>query len=155
MFLLFEVLIGGTSLQRDLVMCSHDILASKRDCVAFSVLYNSSFLPPDVSSCSVTTSLRGCTDDNKSWSEVMQRSDDITIDSTLSGFRSSSHPVLLDMEIKSSDRSKSIKPYARKRTDETPIAGKHLPEQSVSGGFWGPTDEKGRKLKCRKVILTS
>ncbi|CAN6480180.1 unnamed protein product [Victoria cruziana] len=152
--ILCERIIRREKLKRDLVMCSHDILASKRDCVAFSVLYNSSFLPPDVSSCSVTTSLRGCTDDNKSWSEVMQRSDDITIDSTLSGFRSSSHPVLLDMEIKSSDRSKSIKPYARKRTDETPIAGKHLPEQSVSGGFWGPTDEKGRKLKCRKHTET-
>ncbi|KAF3779872.1 Jade-1 protein [Nymphaea thermarum] len=152
--ILCERIIRREKLKRDLVMCSHDMLASKRDCVAFSVLYNSSFLPPDVSSCSVTTSLRGCTDDNKSWSEVMQRSDDVTVDSTLSGVRSSSHPVHLDMEIKSSDRSKSIKPYARKRTDEMPTAGKHLPDQSVSGGFWSSTDEKGRKVKCRKHTET-
>ncbi|XP_042502935.1 uncharacterized protein LOC122080113 [Macadamia integrifolia] len=81
--LLCERIIRREKLKRELVLCSHDILASKRDAVAFSVLVNSPFFPPDVSSESATTSLKGH-DENKSFSDAFQRSDDISVDSTVS-----------------------------------------------------------------------
>ncbi|KAF5954913.1 hypothetical protein HYC85_007769 [Camellia sinensis] len=73
--------------RRDLVLCSQDILVSNRDSIALSALVRSPFFPSDVSSESATTSLKGNTDDCRSGSEAIQRSDDITVDSTVSGER--------------------------------------------------------------------
>ncbi|KAL9681034.1 hypothetical protein QQ045_012815 [Rhodiola kirilowii] len=65
-------------LTRDLLICSHDILVSKRDSVAFSILVRSPFFRPDVSSDSATTSLYN------SGSEAIRKSDDMTVDSSSS-----------------------------------------------------------------------
>lgn len=45
--LICERIIRREKLKRELLHCSHNILASKRDCVAFSAVFHSSFLPPD------------------------------------------------------------------------------------------------------------
>ncbi|KAJ4966011.1 hypothetical protein NE237_017860 [Protea cynaroides] len=83
--LLCERIIRREKLKRELVLCSHDVLASKRDAVAFSVLVNSPFfpIPPDISSGSATTSLKGH-DEHKSFRDAFQRSDDVSVDSTVS-----------------------------------------------------------------------
>eukprot|EP00252_Welwitschia_mirabilis_P002941 TRINITY_DN12946_c0_g1_i2.p1 TRINITY_DN12946_c0_g1~~TRINITY_DN12946_c0_g1_i2.p1 ORF type:complete len:1402 (+),score=312.18 TRINITY_DN12946_c0_g1_i2:439-4644(+) len=48
--LICERIIRREKLKREVLHCSHNILASKRDCVAFSAVFHSSFSPPDVSS---------------------------------------------------------------------------------------------------------
>ncbi|GLJ40250.1 hypothetical protein SUGI_0826580 [Cryptomeria japonica] len=71
--LICERTVRREKLKREVLHCSHNILASKRDCVAFSAVFHSSFLPPDVSSHadfaqgSIVTSFRGLPDESKSW----------------------------------------------------------------------------------------
>ncbi|KAL9270097.1 PHD finger protein rhinoceros-like protein [Drosera capensis] len=55
--ILCERIVKREKLKRELVVCSHDILASKRDSVAFSMLVSGPFLPLGGSSESATTSL--------------------------------------------------------------------------------------------------
>lgn len=86
-------------------MCSHDVLAFKRDHVARSVLVRSPFFLPEVSSESATTSLKGHVEDLKSCSEAVQRSDDVTVDSTVSVKHWNKVPLSLDTEQKTDDDS--------------------------------------------------
>ncbi|KAL6492849.1 hypothetical protein OROGR_032608 [Orobanche gracilis] len=74
--LLCERIIKREKLKRELVICSHDILASNRDSV-LSNLSRHPFYQPEVSSESATTSIKGYTDN------MVQRSDDLTVDSTV------------------------------------------------------------------------
>ncbi|EHA8586448.1 hypothetical protein COCNU_scaffold000407G000020 [Cocos nucifera] len=143
---------------RDLVLCSHDILASRRDYVAFSVLVRSSFFPPGASSESATTSIN-----NKSYSGTIQRSDDITVDSTVSGkrsFRISLHDRATDGSTE--DSSTSQLSTKRKLAGRASYAGKQLPNRSASIAFHNSEDgEKRSKTRKHKetfqkeIVMTS
>ncbi|XP_010908665.1 uncharacterized protein [Elaeis guineensis] len=156
--LLCERITKREKLKRDLVLCSHDILASRRDYVAFSVLVRSSFFPPGASSESATTSIN-----NKSYSGTIQRSDDITVDSTVSGKRSlriSSHNRSTDRSTE--DSSTSQLSTKRKLADRASYAGKQLPNRSASIAFYNSEDgvkkSKTRKHKetfQKEIVMTS
>ncbi|ERM97617.1 hypothetical protein AMTR_s00173p00060580 [Amborella trichopoda] len=154
--LLCERIVRREKLKRELVLCSHDILASKRDCVAFSVLFHSSFLLPDVSSGSVTTSLKGHTEDNKSCGETIQRSDEITVDSAVSSKFKDASNVQSNIDLRGVNSSTSHRTCTRKSAERLPVAGKHLPNQSISASmeFRSPRDDGDRKLKSRKHMET-
>jgi hypothetical protein len=102
--LLCERIIKREKLKREMVVCTHDILASNRESIAMSALARSSFFQPDVSSESATTSLRGCTDGA---SEAIQRSDDVTVDSSVAGKRRIKFPVQMENDQKTDDSSTS------------------------------------------------
>ncbi|KAL4272194.1 hypothetical protein GQ457_13G010190 [Hibiscus cannabinus] len=121
--LLCERIIKREKLKRELVLCSHEILACKREHVNRSVLIRSPFFRPDVSSESATTSLKGHTDDNKSCSEPM-RSDDVTVDSTLSVKHQAKAPVPVDNYQRIDDSSTSQSLLVRK-----PFSGKQIPHR--------------------------
>lgn len=156
--LLCERIVKREKLKRDLVLCSHDILASRRDYVAFSVLVRSSFFPPGVSSESATTSIN-----NKSYSGTIQRSDDVTVDSTVSGKRTirlSLHNRAIDQSTE--DSSTSQQSTKRKLADRTSYAGKQLQSRSASIAFRNSEDgERRSKLKKQKetfqkeIVMTS
>ncbi|KAK9081895.1 hypothetical protein Syun_030732 [Stephania yunnanensis] len=161
--LLCERIIKREKLKRELVLCSHDILASKRDSVAFSVLVRSPFFLPDVSSESATTSLRGHLDDNKSFTEAIQRSDDITIDTAISCKRRVMPPVAMDIDQKTDDSSTSQRTYTRRSTDRTPFSGKQISHKPAPTAFQSRSDDSETILKSRKhtetfekeVVMTS
>ncbi|XP_020275460.1 uncharacterized protein LOC109849974 isoform X2 [Asparagus officinalis] len=69
--ILCERIVKREKIKRELVLCSHDILASRRDYVAYSALMRSSLCPPGISSESATTSI-----DNRSYSGIIQRKTD-------------------------------------------------------------------------------
>ncbi|KAJ6816383.1 uncharacterized protein M6B38_416485 [Iris pallida] len=138
--LLCERIIKREKVKRDLVLCSHDILASRRDYVTFSVLARTSF-PPGVSSESATTSI-----DNKSYSGTMQRSEDITVDSTLSGKRNVR--ISIDMDRKTDDSSTSRPSFKRKISERTSFSGKQLPHTSVP--VQSSADDLEKRFKPRK-----
>ncbi|RWR84172.1 zinc finger protein [Cinnamomum micranthum f. kanehirae] len=152
--LLCERIIKREKLKRELVLCSHDILASRRDSVAFSVLVRSSFLPPDVSSESVTTSLKGHTDDNKSCSETMQRSDDITEDSTVSGTCRLTLPMHMGIDGKPDDSSTSKRPCTRKPTYRLHLSGKQLPHRPAPIASQNIANNRDKRSKSKKYTET-
>lgn len=137
--------------QRELVLCSHDILASKRDSVALSVLVHSPFFPPDVSSESATTSLKGHMDGCKSSSEAVQRSDDITVDSTISGKHCIKLPVSMDSDQKTDDSSTSQNLCTRKPPEKASFGGKQIPLRPSSVASRNVTSEVEKRSKSRKV----
>ncbi|KAK6939812.1 hypothetical protein RJ641_029343 [Dillenia turbinata] len=140
--------------QRELVLCSHDILASKRDSVALSMLVRTPYLPPDVSSESATTSLRVHTDGYRSCSEAMQRSDDVTVDSTLSGKRCVKLSMSMDMDQKTDDSSTSEQPVTLKPIDRTSFSGKHIPHRSSSVASQNQMDDWEKWSNPRKNAET-
>ncbi|KAJ6798366.1 Uncharacterized protein M6B38_211595 [Iris pallida] len=153
--LLCERIIKREKLKRDLVLCSHDILASRRDYVAFSVLERSSF-PPGVSSESATTSI-----DNKSYSGIVQRSEDITVDSTVSGKHNVR--ISIDVDRKTDDSSTSRPSFKRKISDRASFSGKQLPHRATSVPVQNSPDYLEKRFKPRKqpecfhkeVVMTS
>ncbi|KAJ4962456.1 hypothetical protein NE237_022395 [Protea cynaroides] len=151
--LLCERIIRREKLKRELVLCSHDILASKRDAVAFSVLVNSPFFPPDVSSESATTSLKGH-DENKSINGGFQRSDDLSVDSTVSGKRRFTVPVPMDIDQQHDESITSQCPAARLLTERSRCSGKQLPHRPVLIASRNLTDDVERKSKLRKHTET-
>ncbi|KAF6155503.1 hypothetical protein GIB67_017858 [Kingdonia uniflora] len=150
--LLCERIIRREKVKRELVLCSHDILASKRDSVALSVLVNSPLILPDISSESATTtSLRGHFDDNKSCSEAIQRSDDITVDSAISGKR---RPIPMDIDQKTDDSSTTQHPsWSTNPTHREPCSGKQLLHRPLSDSRDLPEDATARS-KSRKHMET-
>ncbi|KAG1366994.1 hypothetical protein COCNU_13G007840 [Cocos nucifera] len=148
--LLCERIIKREKLKRDLVLCSHDILASRRDYVAFSVLVRSSFFPPGVSSESATTSIN-----NKSYSGTIQRSDEVTVDSTVSGkctIRLSLHNR--DVDQSTEDSSTSQLSTKRKLADRASCAGKQLPNRSASMAFFNSEEDNKKMSRTRKHTET-
>ncbi|XP_038715589.1 uncharacterized protein LOC120009189 isoform X2 [Tripterygium wilfordii] len=137
-------------IKKELVLCSHDILAYKRDHVARSVLSCSPFFLPD-SSESATISLKGHTEDYKSSSEAIQRSDDITVDSTLSFKNFIKVPVSRDTDQKRDDSSLSQNIFTRKATDGVPLSGKQIPHKP-SGSSLNSLDDGEWSSKSRKLI---
>ncbi|KAK9270103.1 hypothetical protein L1049_025677 [Liquidambar formosana] len=152
--LLCERIIKREKLKRELVLCSHDILASKRNSVALSMLVRSPFFPPDVSSESATTSLKGHTDDYKSCSEAIQRSDDITVDSTVSVKRHMKLPGTMDNDQKTDDSSTSQHHFSRKPSEKMPFSGKKIPQRSSSVASRNLSDDGEKRSKPRKHTET-
>lgn len=150
---LFELLsLAFMNLQRELVLCSHDILACKRDQVARSLLVHNPFFLPEVSSESATTSLKGHTDDYKSCSDAIQRSDDITVDSTVSVKHRIKVPVSMDADQKTDDDSSTSQIFlARKLTERAQFSGKQIPHRPSSAASPNLSDEGGWRSKSRKV----
>lgn len=138
-------------LQRELVLCSHDILAVKRDHIARSLLVHSTFVRPDVSSESATTSLKGPTDGYRSCSEAIQRSDDITVDSTISVKHQTNVPVTVDDPRIDDDSSTSQSHFTRRHIEKPQFAGKQIPHRP-SVATRNLLDDGGWRSKSRKVM---
>jgi hypothetical protein len=140
-------------LQRELVLCSHEILSSKRDTVVLSALTRHPIYHPDVSSDSATTSTRGYTDGNKSGSDTVQRSDDITVDSTLASKRRIRFPMSIDNDQKTDESSVSQQLVTQRSIDRVPFSGKQIPNRSALVSRNLPEDAE-KRLRYRKVDLS-
>lgn len=140
-------------LQRELVLSSHDILAVNRDHIARSLLVQSPFVLPDVSSESATTSLKGHTDGYRSCSEAIQRSDDITVDSTVSVKHRTNVPVTVDDLRTDDDSSTSQSHFTRRLVEKPQFAGKQIPHRPSSVANRN-LDDGGWRSKSRKVLRT-
>ncbi|TYI44234.1 hypothetical protein ES332_A01G222600v1 [Gossypium tomentosum] len=159
--LLCERIIKREKLKRELVLCSHEILACKRDHVTRSVLVHSPFFHPDVSSESATTSLKGHTDDNKSCSEAM-RSDDVTVDSTLSVKHQAKVPVPVDNYQRTDYSSTSQSLCVRKPNERVPFSGKQIPHRyslasrnALDNAEWNSKSRKPIETFEKELVMTS
>ncbi|XP_052490654.1 uncharacterized protein LOC105786139 isoform X1 [Gossypium raimondii] len=159
--LLCERIIKREKLKRELVLCSHEILACKRDHVTRAVLVHSPFFHPDVSSESATTSLKGHTDDNKSCSEAM-RSDDVTVDSTLSVKHQAKVSVPVDNYQRTDDSSTSQSLFVRKPTERVPFSGKQIPHRyslasrnALDNAEWNSKSRKPIETFEKELVMTS
>ncbi|TYH89101.1 hypothetical protein ES332_D01G235700v1 [Gossypium tomentosum] len=159
--LLCERIIKREKLKRELVLCSHEILACKRDHVTRAVLVHSPFFHPYVSSESATTSLKGHTDDNKSCSEAM-RSDDVTVDSTLSVKHQAKVPVPVDNYQRTDDSSTSQSLFVRKPTERVPFSGQQIPHRyslasrnALDNAEWNSKSRKPIETFEKELVMTS
>ncbi|WOL06578.1 hypothetical protein Cni_G15312 [Canna indica] len=144
--LLCERIIKREKLKRDLVICSHDILASRRDCVAYSTLVSSSFFHPGASSESATTSIN-----NRSYSGTVQRSDEITVDSTVTGKRRIRFSFNnRDVDKSTDDGSTSKLSFKRKLGNRESFAGKQLPHRTASVASQKSVEDGEKKSKAKK-----
>ncbi|KAJ6352814.1 hypothetical protein OIU76_001931 [Salix suchowensis] len=130
--LICERIVRREKIKRELVLCSHSILACKRDQVARSVLVSRPFFPTDVSSESATTSLKGNTDGYKSCGGAVQRSDDVTVDSTISVKHRIKVTSTMDTDQKTDDSSTSQNHFTPKPSERMPFAGKQIPQRPSS-----------------------
>lgn len=154
--ILCERIVKREKLKKELVLCSHEILASQRDAAAFSVLVRSSFFPPGVSSDSATTSIN-----NKSYSGTIQRSDDITVDSTAS-VRPVRFSMHTNVDKRTNDGTSSQQFSKQKFADRTRFSGKHLPHRPAStslqnraeGEQWSK-EKKHRETFQKELVMTS
>lgn len=135
--------------QREMVICSHDILSSSRDSV-LSALARHPFYQPEVSSESATTSIKGYTDGYRSGCEMVQRSDDITVDSTVAGKRRVKRPIAMDNDQKTDDSSTSQNLYTLKPMERVSFSGKQIP-QRPSAASQNLSDDNEERSKFRKV----
>ncbi|KAK6257449.1 hypothetical protein QUC31_000908 [Theobroma cacao] len=159
--LLCERIIKREKLKKELVVCSHEILACKRDHVSRSVLVHSPFFHPDVSSESATTSLKGHTDGYKSCSEAV-RSDDVTVDSTLSVKHRVKVPVSMDNDQRTDDSSTSQSLFVRKPTERVPFSGKQIPHRyslasrnGLDNAEWNSKSRKPIETFEKELVMTS
>ncbi|KAL5558323.1 hypothetical protein UlMin_034534 [Ulmus minor] len=149
--LLCERIVKREKLKRELVLCSHDILAVKRDHVARSMLVHSPFLHPDVSSESVTTSLKqGAADSYRSCSEAIQRSDDITVDSTISFKRRGKVAGPVNDQRTDDDCTTSETHFTQKPMNRPPFSGKQIPNRPSAVATRNPSDDGGWVSKSKK-----
>ncbi|GLT41377.1 hypothetical protein SLA2020_154450 [Shorea laevis] len=161
--LLCERIIKREKLKRELVLCSHEILACKRDHVTRSVLVHSPFLLPEVSSESATTSLKAHTDGGyKSYSEAVQRSDDVTVDSTLSVRHGVKVPVSMDTDQRTDDSSTSQNLFTPKPTERLSFSGKQIPHRYslasgnlLDSGGWSSSSRKHIETFEKELVMTS
>lgn len=148
--LLCERIVKREKLKREVILCSHDILASSRDNAVLSALTRHPYFQPDVSSDSATTtSIKGYTDGYKSGSETIQRSDDITVDSGVAGKQRIKFPVSMDNDQKTDDSSTSPNPVTQK-TARVSFSGKQIPYRASSNS----TDHEDKRLRYRKHMET-
>ncbi|KAL9249110.1 Bromodomain-containing protein [Drosera capensis] len=162
--LLCERIVKREKLKRELVVCSHDVLASKRDSMAFSMLVRTPFLPAEVSSESATTSVNGDGDGSQSsGSRALRKSDDATVDTRLSFRRRIKLPVSIDTEQKTDDCSTSQHLPTLKPMDRVTFGGKQIPYQASLANRnipeGGEIQLKSRKLHIetveKELIMTS
>lgn len=146
--LLCERIIRREKLKRELVFCSHEILVSKRNSVGWSAHVRSPFFSTEVSSESATTSLKG------SGSEAIQRSDDITIDSTVSGKRRIKIPLSMDSDQKTDDSSTSQNLLMQKPRERVSFAGKQIPHRASFVASENVLNDGEKKSKGRKHTET-
>ncbi|XWS21574.1 hypothetical protein CRYUN_Cryun30bG0066000 [Craigia yunnanensis] len=159
--LLCERIIKREKLKRELVLCSHEILACKRDHVTRSVLVHSPFFHPDASSESATTSLKGHTDGYKSCSEAM-RSDDVTVDSNVSVKQRVKVPVPMDNDQRTDDSSTSQSLSVQKPTERLPNSGKQIPHRyslasrnGLDNAEWNSKSRKPIETFEKELVMTS
>ncbi|KAL2339843.1 hypothetical protein Fmac_007783 [Flemingia macrophylla] len=160
--LLCERIVKREKIKRELVLCSHDILAFKRDHVARSVLVHSPFILPDGSSESATTSLKGNTEGYRSCSEPLQRSDDVTVDSSVTAKHRVRVAISMDTDPKlDDDCSTSQSRYNHKIPDRTQFSGKKIPHRvavsrniSEEGG-WRSKSRKHAETFGKELVMTS
>ncbi|KAL0326260.1 UNVERIFIED_CONTAM: hypothetical protein Sradi_5195300 [Sesamum radiatum] len=150
--LLCERIIKREKLKRELVLCSHDILASSRDSV-LSALARHPFYQPEVSSESATTSIKGYTDGYKSGSDMVQRSDDITVDSAVAGKRRVKFPMSVENDQRTDDSSTSQNLYTLKPMERVSFSGKQIP-QRLSAASRNISDDLEKRTKYRKHAET-
>lgn len=124
----------------------------KQDHVARSIHVRSPSFLPDVSSESVTTSLKGHTDGYKSCSEAIQRSDDITVDSTVSVKHRSKVSGTGDDQRTEDDCTTSQNHFTQKHLERPQFSGKQIPHRPVSATH-NLMDDGGWRSKSRKVFL--
>nr|XP_016470132.1 PREDICTED: uncharacterized protein LOC107792434 isoform X1 [Nicotiana tabacum] len=149
--LLCERIVKREKLKREVILCSHDILASSRDNAVLSALTRHPYFQPDVSSDSATTtSIKGYTDGYKSGSETIQRSDDITVDSAVAGKRRIKFPVPMDNDQKTDDSSISPNPVTQKPAQRASFSGKQIPCRASCNS----TDDGDKRLSYRKHMET-
>ncbi|KAL6911553.1 hypothetical protein ACP4OV_000358 [Aristida adscensionis] len=136
-------------LRRETILCDHDILAKTKDAVVLS------YLAPGASSESATTSVN-----NKSYSGTMQRSDDITVDSTISGKKTIRFSLNnRDAERNTADSSKTLISFKRKLSERASLAGKQLPQrpamasQKLDDGEMKTKDK--RETFQKELVMTS
>ncbi|KAG6707308.1 hypothetical protein I3843_06G023500 [Carya illinoinensis] len=161
--LICERIIRREKKKRELVLCSHDMLACKRDHVSRSLLVRSPFFLPEVSSESATTSLKGHTDGYKSCSDAIQRSDDVTVDSSVSVKHRVKVPVSMDTEQKTDDDSSTSQSFlTRKLTERAQFSGKQIPHRpSVAStnlsddGGWRSKSRKHAETFEKELVMTS
>ncbi|KAJ6337470.1 hypothetical protein OIU76_007196 [Salix suchowensis] len=139
--LLCERIVRREKIKRELVLCSHSILACKRDQVTRPVLVQSPFFPTDVSSESATTSLIGNTSGYKSCNDAVQRSDDVTVDSTISVKHLVKVPLTMDTDQKTDDSSTSQNLFTPKPSERMPFAGKQIPQRPSTSASHNLLDE--------------
>ena len=137
-------------LQRELVLCSHDMLRWNRESVSSSVRTCTAFVSPDASSESATTSLRGYTNSYKSCSETIQRSDDVTIDSTVAGKRRIRFPMAMDNDQKTDDSSTS-QIFTQTPTVRPVLAGKQIPHRPAAAASRSTSDDGEKSFRHGKV----
>ncbi|XP_056850425.1 uncharacterized protein LOC108824486 isoform X1 [Raphanus sativus] len=155
--LLCERIVKREKLKRELAISSHEILAARRDHAARSLPLRNPFSPPEVSSDSATTSIKGHPDSNISGSEAIQRSDDITIDSTASVKLRGKGPIAMDTDQKTDDSATS------KGSRSKVFSGKTVPRKHciVSPSVSEDEDEGSKPKKqnvetfAKEIVMTS
>ncbi|XP_029126709.1 uncharacterized protein LOC109795723 isoform X2 [Cajanus cajan] len=160
--LLCERIVKREKIKRELVLCSHDILAFKRDHVARSILVHSPFILPDGSSESATTSLKGNTEGYRSCSEPLQRSDDVTVDSSVSAKHRVRVAISMDTDPKlDDDCSTSQSHYNHKIPERTQFSGKKIPHRAAVSrniseeGGWRSKSRKHAETFGKELVMTS
>ncbi|XP_030440944.2 uncharacterized protein LOC115663029 [Syzygium oleosum] len=111
-------------LQREIVLSMHEILALKRNTVARSMPVQGPFLATDASSESATTSLN-----YRSGNEAVQKSNEMTVDSSISIKRRSKVPSHTSTAQKTDGSPGSQPIVIRKPTEKAPFSGKHIPQR--------------------------
>ncbi|XP_071680738.1 uncharacterized protein [Lolium perenne] len=132
--LLCERIVKREKEKKELVVCEHDILAIRRDYVASSIQTPFYMSGTGASSESATTSVN-----NNSYSgkrqrsdEVTVRSDDVTVDSTISRKNTVRFPIhSKDTDRNTADSSTSTISYKQKLDDGELLADKNLQERAV------------------------
>ncbi|KAM0918218.1 hypothetical protein ACQ4PT_008836 [Festuca glaucescens] len=132
--LLCERIVKREKEKKELVVCEHDILAVRRDYVASSIQTPCYMSGTGASSESATTSVN-----NNSYSgkrqrsdEVTVRSDDVTVDSTISRKNTVRFPIhSKDTDRNTADSSTSTISYKQKLDDGELLADKNLQERAV------------------------
>lgn len=134
-----------------MVLCNHDIYASKRDSLVVSMLVHRPFSSHE-SSDSATTSLKGHVDGSRSCSDALQRSDDVTVDSALSAKRCIRLSQSTDNDQKTEDSSTSHHLPTPKPTDRVSFAGKQIPVRAaLASRNFSPSVEN--RINSRKVYF--
>ncbi|XP_019415536.1 PREDICTED: uncharacterized protein LOC109327024 [Lupinus angustifolius] len=152
--LLCERIVKREKIKRELILCSHDKLAFKRDHVARSMLVHSPFALPNGSSGSAMTSLIGNTEGYRSCSEAVEQSDDVTVDSLVSAKHRVRVAVSMDTDPKVDDGcSTSQSHYNHKILEKLQFSGKQIPRRAFATLHYH-SDEGGRRSKSRKHAET-
>ncbi|WVZ73483.1 hypothetical protein U9M48_021783 [Paspalum notatum var. saurae] len=147
--LLCERIIKREKVKKETVLCDHEILAKTKDTVF-------SYLACGASSESATTSVN-----NRSYSGTAQRSDDVTVDSTVSGKKTIRFSLNnRDADRNTADSSRTLISFKRKLSERGPRAGKQLPQRpaiaprKLEDGDNKTTDKK-REMFQKELVMTS